>query len=212
MRIAAAAVVLALFAVGASAADPDASMIRIVYYECTNPVENDQPCCWYAPERRAKDCPTCTAWKVVEVGNSAQSSRPEVVDAHAYDYSEGPPRANAFLNDVSKKAFGVALPRVNGSTIKISDFYKNPRRYGWKVVSESAARTGALALLPHVGGVVVDKSGDDVRVVYPSDKRGGTLAVTDVDNLGRESQVKYVVPVDWNGVALATTESSANVQ
>jgi len=104
-------------------------------------------------------------------------------------------KANYFLDDVSKKIYGSSLPWTGSEhPVPTSELYKNYLKLGYALLPDNVNNTGALALWPGVGGVVVDDSEAVVRVLYPSASRDGKLNVLYARFMSKEYEPRYLVP------------------
>jgi hypothetical protein len=160
----------------------------ITCYQCVKP-ETAQ--CLVQGEEQESTCPECTQWIAV------------AFDSGHYSYNTGPPRANYFVSDASNKLFGNPLPSNSaGHPISMQALYSNPGKYGWIELKPNAPKIGSIAVLPSVGGVVVDGAknqsgpcaGGAVCVLYPSNKKDGNLAYGDIKDLTGADRPKFLVP------------------
>lgn len=171
--------------------------ITISYNVCIDP---EKPLCYVTKEADKNKCPNCKEWGSNYIGSETVIALAIKESEYSYDTGLKVPRANFLLRDASKKLYGVEYPKTNyGFPITVREIYENPEQYGWIEIDKNAQKTGALAVWPNTGGVVV-KSATSVRkevpqdiILYSSDKKRGNLNLIRAEKLG-EGEPKFIIP------------------
>jgi hypothetical protein len=132
----------------ASGTDQVSISIRITYYQCVSGPHKGSVVLRASETCREETC----RWRE----KSSSSNQELQLNPTAYSYRSGPPRANAYLNDMSVQLYGTPLPQTKDERlVNCRKLYNFHEEYGWIELPESQSKTGALCLWPSVGGVVV---------------------------------------------------------
>lgn len=112
------------------------------------------------------------------------------------------PRSNYMASDATELIYGPMFPRTEyGFPVLSATLYNDPENFGWTDVSTLSSKEGAIAVWPTMSGLVVEDDTEDpaagqgnVRVLYPSHRRGGELTISDARWLGEGAEPKFLVP------------------
>lgn len=163
-----------------------------VYYECVDPDEKP-PCVCGTDEKKAETCPTCLAWAQRTLGLRWTVR----FDAQQYSFATHPfvPRANFLARDVAKQVYNVDYPETAfGYPITAETMFASYDDFGWiELDEEIGSRIGALAVTSSWMGLVVSED-ESVNVLYPSSRRNGDLAISNVNYVVPGEEVKYLLP------------------
>jgi hypothetical protein len=147
-------------------------------WRCHDPLDPPRT---VADEERKADPPVCNKWVQVR-GRGVLA----LLASHQ-DSSFG--ASNLFLS-AAGGATNSPYPYVGGSPVTTSDLYRNPGRYGFKVIDTAGAEPGSLVLYNGLGGILVETRASpdepwEKKVLYPSTRHGGKLWIASLDIPGK---------------------------
>lgn len=172
----------------AAVADVDIAIV-VTYYECVAP-ESIPPFGCVATEQSTEECPDCTGWREVNVGQDA-SLEGQVGDGSWES-------ANLFLAKASAELYGTEYPQTAGQhPVPIQKVFAEPAKYGFATLPD--AQQGALVVfVGGLGGVVTESDNRQVEVIYPSHAQGGRVRSLDLDFLeASEGQPRFLIPKEF---------------